>query len=348
MAILAFASSAALVAGCGGGSSGGGPAPTGSTGTSPSESPQAELTDALSALGNASVLTTTLKFGPDAASGISDLASSSSTGSSLTQSQIDAIAGAQIAVEVAAPSGKTLSDLSNGDSTGAAVDFTVSDNGTDFLTVRSVDKTLYLQADVKDVLDTIGQGALYAQLQQGSSQLPPFVQALFNGKWISLPESSLSGLTGQTSSSPSPQQVQQVIAGLKTILAKDVTVARQSAGSVDNLTLTANSRTIATDFVDQFSSLVPGGASSLGSADPSTVPSKNITLGAQVTGGSLSQLSIDFGQFDPQGKGHLPLEVDFVQGGAAITAPSGATEVSTQELSSLFGSFAGGFTGGTG
>jgi hypothetical protein len=348
-AILAIASSAALVAGCGGSSSGGGTGTTtGGTGTNnSSQTPGEELTGAFSALGKASTLTTTLQFGAGASAGIGDLVGSS--GSTLTQTQLDAIAGAQISVEVQAPSGKSLSDLTSGGATGAAVDFKISDNGTDFLTVRSVDKVLYLQTDLKDLFDAIGQGSTYATLQGSVAQLPTFVQALFQGKWVSLPQSAAAGLTGGTTSSgssPSTQQEQAIIDGLKKILADDVTVTRSATGSTDTLSLSANSRTIATDFVATVTAAVPSAAAALGSADPSTVPSKDITLGAQVTGGALSQLSIDLGQFDPQGKGHLPLEINFSQSGSAITKPSGAVAVNTQELGQLFSSFAGGFTGG--
>jgi hypothetical protein len=344
MSMLALAGSAALVAGCGGSSGGSSPTPGGTGSNNSSQSPQQELTGAFSALGKASTLTTSLHLDTDAST-ISGIASSS--GSKLTSDQANAIAGAKIAIEVSAPSGKTLSDLSSGGgATGAAVDFTVSDNGTNFLSVRSVNKTLYLQADAKDFLNTIGQGQTYAQLQQAGSQLPPFVSAALAGKWISLPQSAASSLTGgatSNGSSPNSQQEQAVLNALKQIITNDVQVSRTSTGDTDKLSVTANSKTIANDFVTAIQQAVPSAAAALGQADTSQVPDRNITLGAAVTGGALSQLSIDLGQFSPDPtKNHLPLVIDFAQGGAAITAPSGATPVDTQAIGQLFGGLSGG------
>jgi hypothetical protein len=348
-ALIALASSATLIAGCGGGSSGGGS--TGSTGSTggtgsnnSSQSPADELSSAFTNLGKAQTLTVAIHLDTDANT-ISGIASSS--GSSLTSAQANAIAGAKLTLELAAPSGKTVSET-NG-SNGGAVDFTVSDNGTNWFTVRSVNKTLYIQADVKDVLNAVGQGATYAQLQQAVTQLPSFVQALFQGKWVSLPESAANSLTGgATGTSGNSQQSQQYLTALKQIVTNDVTVTRTTTGTTDKLQLTANTKKVATDFISTIETLVPQAGAALGSTDTSQIPNKDVTLGASVTGGALSQLSIDFGQFSPDpSKDHLPLVIDFAQSGPSITAPSGAVAVNTQELQQLFGSFAGSL-GGTG
>lgn len=340
LAILALASSAALVAGCGGSSGG-----SSASGTNDSsQSPSSELTNAVSVLGDASTLTSTLKLGATA-NDILNLASAS--GSALTPSQASAIAGAQLSVEVAAPSGKKLSDLSGGNTSGTAVDLTLSDNGTNWFSLRVVDKTLYLQADLKDLLDTIGKGSTYAQLQLSGAQLPTFAQAFIAGKWVSLPTSTASGLSGAvTTSSPNSQQEQAVVNALKNLLTNDVSVTRTSAGSTDNLALSANTKTIAQDFVTEIAAAVPSAAGALSQADTSQVPSRDIAMTAQVTRGALSQLSIDLGQFDPQGKGHLPIELDFTENGSAISVPSGAIPVNTLELGQLLRSLVGGGLGG--
>jgi hypothetical protein len=335
-AVIALASSTTLIAGCGGGSSSGTTGGTGSNNSS--QSPSAELTSAFGNLGKAHTLTMSLHLNTTGQT-LSGIASS--TGGSLTSAQADAIAGAKLEIEIAAANGGTIGTLGGGQ---GSVNFTVSDQGTNWITIRSVNKTLYIQADLKDLFNTIGQGQSFAQLQAETAQLPSFVQALVQGKWISLPESAASSLTGgSTSTSGNSQQEQALINGLKQILTNDVTVTRTATGSTDKLTLTANSRTIATDFISTFSSLVPTAGAALSQADPSQVPSKDITLNAAVTGGALSQLSIDFGQFSPDpANDHLPLAIDFAETGPAITAPSGAVAVSTQDLSQLFGGLLGG------
>jgi hypothetical protein len=343
LGILALASSAALIAGCG--SSSGGSTPTAATGTNdPSQSASAELTSAVDALGNFSTLTATLRL---QASGSDISALAAEGGSTLTSTQANAIAGAQISLVVSAPSGKTLSDLTNGDTSGASGELTVSDNGTNLVSLRVVNKTIYLQADVKDLLNAFGKGETYAQLQTLSGQLPSFVQALLAGKWISLPESEASGLSSlvgpTTTTSPSPQQELALVNALKSVLTKDVTVTRTSSGTTDQLALTANSRTVAQDLLSNVGTTLPN-AGTIPTPDPTQVPSKNVSLSAQVTGGALSQVKIDVGQFDPKGQAHLPVQLDLSQGGSAVAVPSGAVAVTSGELAELF-ALSGGLTG---
>lgn len=331
LAVIA-AAGAVLAAGCGSSSSGG-------SGTNDSsQPPAAELSNAATALGNASTLTTSIKLGATA-SQIRALANSNGS-SGVSPAEASAIAGANISVEVAAPSGKTLSDLAN-DHSGAAVDVTISDNGTTYLSVRELNKTLYVQVDLKDLLNTLGQSSAYAQLQNAAGA-PAFLTALVDDKWVSLPESAATSLSGAGgAASPGPQQ-HTFLNGLKNILSKDVTVTRTASGSTDTLALTANSRTVIQDFVGVVTSAVPSAAAAFGSTDLSNIPNQPVTLGAQVTGGALSQLTIDLGQFDPKGKAHLPVVMDFAQSGPAIGVPSGAVAVNTQELAQLLGSFTGG------
>lgn len=348
VALITFTSSAILLAGCGSSSSsgGGGGGSVGTGTNNSSQAPGSELASAVTALGNVSTLTASLKLGATA-SQISDLATANS--STLTSAETNAIAGAQISIEVSAPSGKKLSDLGGG--TGpAAFDFTISDNGTNFISLRSVNQTVYVQADLKDLLNTIGKGSTFASLQGESAALPSFAQALIAGKWISLPESTLKSLESTLgaaagTASPNPAQQQQILGALQTILTNDVTVTRVSSGSTDKLDLSANLRTLVTGFIGSVSSAVPAAGSALSGVDPSSVPDENIALTASVTGGALSELSIDLGQFDHKEKVSFPLNLSFTGGGSAVAAPSGAVAVDSSQLSQLFAGLAGGLGG---
>lgn len=344
LAIAAIAGSTALVAGCGGSSSGGA---AGSGSNNSSLTPAAELTSAVTNLGHSSTLTTTLKLGASA-SQISALAHSQ--GSSITSSQASALAGAAVTVEISAPSGKTLDDLSGTTGSGAAVDFSVSDNGTKYLALRSVSKTVYIQADLKDLLNRLGQASVYQSLSAEGPSLPTFFQALIAGKWVSISAASLKTLTGTapggSGASANPSQQEQFVNELKTVLTKDVTVARTASGSTDQLTLSANSRTLAQDVLADLTSAVPGAGAELGTTNTQNIPDRTITLNAAVTHGALSALSINLGQFDTSKHVSLPLNLAFAQNGPAITAPSGAVPVNTAQLSQLVQGFLGGFEGG--
>jgi hypothetical protein len=344
LAVAAIAGSAALVAGCGSSSSGGA---AGSSSNNSSLTPAAELTSAVTNLGHATTLTTSLKLGANA-SQISALARSQ--GSSISPSEASTIAGAAVTVEIAAPSGKTLDDLSGTTGSGAVVDFSVSDNGTKFLSLRSVSHKVYVQADLKDLLNKLGQASTYQSLSAESSSLPSFFQALIAGKWVSIASSSLTSLTGTapggSGASANPSQQEQFINELKTILTKDVTVARTSSGSTDQLALSADSRTIAQDVLADLSTAVPGAGAALGTTNTQNIPNRRIKLNASVTNGALSALSLDLGQFDTSKQVSLPVQLTFAQNGAAITAPAGAVPVDTSQLSQLLQGFVGGFQGG--
>ncbi|HWA65136.1 MAG TPA: hypothetical protein VG899_02040 [Mycobacteriales bacterium] len=341
LAATVLTATASLLAGCGGGSSGGGSA---NTSNDSSLSPQAELTSAVQALGNASTLTATVKLGADGSQLLSFVKAQDKS-AKLTSAQASEIAGISLSFEVAAPSGEKLSQLTGLTDEGAA-NISVSEGSKSLVTIRSVNKTLYLQADLKDVLNDLGQAATYRQMTAAAGQLPGFLGALVQGKWVSLPLSTLKSLSGSlgavTSATPDAAKSHQFLSAIEGLLTKDVTVTRTSSGSTDNLTLTANLRTLAGDVTSTFATLVPGAGAALGSADVSSAPNKNVTLDAMVTNGALSSLSFDLGQIAKSGNGTLPLDLAFAQSGAAITAPSGATAVDLSTLTSLLGSFGGG------
>jgi hypothetical protein len=332
---VAVLGSAALIAGCGSGSSDAG-TPLGSGTNNSSQSPSAELASAVGAVGKASNVTATIKIGATP-SQISSLGTSH--GKNISPTQASTIAGAQVSIQVQAPSGKTLADVS-GSNSPDAVAFTVSDNGTNYLSLRSVKKTLYLQADLKDLLNALGKGSTYASIQAQSAALPSFVQALLAGKWISLPVSTLKALESTIgggrlpSASPNPAQQKAFLATLQTLLAKDVTVTRISAGTTDKLAVSANVHTLGTDLMSSVTSLVPGAGTALGSSPK--LPDRHVAMTASVTGGALSALSVNLGQFTKTHTASIPLTVTLT-GGAPISAPSGAVAVAPAELAELFG-----------
>jgi hypothetical protein len=343
LSALALTATVSILAGCGSGSSSGNTGSTGGSTNNSTGAPATELTDAITALGNASTIDAVLKIN-GSGSDLQSFVKQQDPSTKLTSTQAAEIAGVQVEIEAAAPSGKTLSDI-NGSTAGTS-NITITDQGTALFTLRVVNKTLYFQIDAKDLLDKLGQSASYAQIQAAGPQLPAFAQALFQGKWVSLPQStakSLSNQLGVSSSSSGNQTAASALLGkLKTLLTKDVTVTRSTSGSTDVLTLSGNTRTLASDFASTFASSIPGAGAALGSANLSKVPSKTLSLKASVTGGALSGLTIDVGQFAKSGGGSLPIALTIAQSGPAITAPSGAVPVDLSQLTQLLGSFGGG------
>jgi hypothetical protein len=343
-AVVALASATALLAGCGAATNAQTVSPMSGTNNS-SQQPAAELRHAVSALGNASTLTTTVKLGTTAKILGPIL---TSLGADLTPTQVAALAGAQISLEVAAPDGETINDLAKKPAS-AAVDFTVSSNGTTYVELRHVNKTIYLQVDVKDLLTLVGDPGEYATLQAKAANLPAFVQALLNDKWISLPDATLSllkslgggGLGSATTATPNLARSLNLIAALRTLLTHDVQVTRLSAGTTDRLQLTAHSRVLARELVLDLHAVFPRIGHRLHGGRLGRIPNVKVRLRANVVHGALSKLSINIGQYSKSHKIHVPLEVLFARSGPEISAPSGAVPV---DLSGLLGlaSLAGG------
>ncbi len=337
-AVVALTATAGLLAGCGSGSSGGKTSTSDVSGASAAS----ELSSAISSLGQGSTLTVTLKLGTTGSQLVS-FVHQQDKASTLTAAQAGAIAGAAVTFEVTAPSGKTLDQISGLTSSGAA-NIALVDNGKTWFAIRIINQTLYLQADLKDLLHALGQDQSYRQIAGASAQLPSFLSAAVQGKWISLSLAALKhaipGATGASTANPS--QAHHLIDQIKSLLTTDVTVTKSSSGGTDTLTLSANLRTLARDFTTTFANSIPGAGAALSGANLSNVPDKNISLKATVSGGALTGLTLDLAQFAKHPSGSLPIELAFAQSGPAISAPSGAVAVDLSQLGPLLGSLGGG------
>ncbi|HVS69499.1 MAG TPA: hypothetical protein VHE56_13180 [Mycobacteriales bacterium] len=338
-AVVALTAAVGLIAGCGGSSSGGKAPVSNVSGATAAD----ELSNALSGLGQASTLTATLKLDASG-SQLLDYVRSQNKGTHLSAQQAALLASGSVTFEVAAPSGKTISTMGSLSDDGAA-NIDVAAKTGDVITLRVVNKTLYLRASLKDVLNAAGKAETYRQLVGGSAQLPPFLSALVQGKWVSLPLATLKGLAGSLGAGTTPSgsaKSNHFLDQLKSLLTKDVTVTKSTSGDTDTLTLTTNLRSFAGDLETTFTSALPAAGTALNGNDLSKVPDKKVSLVATVTGGALASLKFDLGQVAKSGSASLPLELDFARSGPSIGVPSGAVAVDLSQLAGLFGAFGGG------
>jgi hypothetical protein len=331
--LLAAVSAGAVLAlaGCGSGS-----------GHSVPNDPKAELTASVSNLGQSESLTTTIKLGIAPA----DLqALAKADGANLTAADAAAIASAQLVVQAHTTNGKDLSDLKPGDKNATAVAVRGVSNGHTYLELRVVSGDLYIQGDVKGLLDLAHQSKAYTEVKARAASLPSFVTALVNGEWVSLSGAAAQGVAGQFGiqaggKSSKDAQSKKLLDDLQALLRKDVTVTKLGSDARgDHLQLTGNAHQVANDAYQTFSSAVPGGGTALSQVKPQNVPSKKITVDAWVKDGVLSEISVDFGQFakagDPAAGKHLPIALTFEQDGAAIDKPGNATPIDLTQLGSL-------------
>lgn len=322
--------SAAVLTACGSSSSGGG----GHTNDS-SSAPATELSNAIQSLTSGPTLTTTLALDTTAANLVKITGEDGDE--PLTARQAGLISGAHITIEVAAPSGKTVAT----GKTGNAFSLVGASGGTTYFSLRNVGDTMYAQIDFKDLLSDAGQSATYPDMQAHAAKLPGFVQALFDGKWVSISHDTISAIEGAVAGvTPgglgSPSDLLKLANKLRADLLGDLTVTRNVIGDTDVLALSGNLKDLAKTFFHDLAVAVPSTKSLLHLVELSGIPNKILKATASVTGGALSRFEFDFGQFSPGQKDTLPVVATFAKLGPAITAPSGASVVNAGQLFQIF------------
>jgi hypothetical protein len=336
-AAIAAATACTLIAGCGSSSSGG------STSNESTAAPKTELVDSFRSLAAGSALTTTLSLDTTIANLIHVTGQGGST--PLTQTQAALISGATITIATAAPSGKTLKSAAATSPGSISTKITGSSSGKTYFTFVVADKTLYLQVDLKDLLDAAGKSAEYQSLVARTAALPAFVKAFIAGQFVSLPIATITTLTsilegaagGSASQIPSGSQLRTLLNQLQSTLASDVTVARTSSGPTDQLVVTGNVRNIARDFLSTIATAIPALASQITPDSANQAPNRDVKLDASVTSGAISRLEFDFGQFSPHQKDTLPIAATFAKNAPDISAPPGAIPISLQDLGTFIG-----------
>jgi hypothetical protein len=335
----AASSAVVLLAGCGSSSSGG----SNGSGANPSSAPpKTELLSAIHALGAGSALTTSLGLDTTAANILH--IDGEGGGGTLTPAQAGLIASGRIVIETVAPAGTSLNEAAAAPPSGLTVEVTGSAGGTTYFSLRDVNRTIYLQVDLRAILGAAGKASEYQSLVARTSSLPPFVRAFIAGRAVAAPISTLTTLEsllkgyaqGAGARLPNGAQLRSLTRDLKAAVLGDVTVTRTSTGATDKLAVAGNIRNLAIDVVATITRVIPAAASRLSPHDASRLPDQDLTLDASVTKGALSTLSFDAGQFSPHHQDTLPIVAAFTTAGAAIRAPAGATTVNFQDLISLF------------
>ncbi|HVV75904.1 MAG TPA: hypothetical protein VHC43_07695 [Mycobacteriales bacterium] len=333
---LAVAIAAALLAACGSSSSGG------TKGGTANESPAAELSSAIHALGSAHTLDLTLSLGSSGAD-LLQIASGLG-GDGPTKAQADAIGNDHIGVELQAAPGETIRGSSTGTSTsGTAFAFTVGDDKRNYLTFESVGGSLYAQIDLRYFLPLVNGAPSIKSLERQVAGAPAFVRDALAGKWISLPAATLKSFEGLASgaagATPSASRLSELRAKLLTTLLAHLQVARAQASAPNALNVTFNLRTLISDeyaaIGPMLSSLVPS-AGALPALHATSIPDEPIHLDTTVVNGALEEVVLDAGQFDTKQRISVPIDLNIAQHGPTITAPTSYTPIDLSSIGQLF------------
>ncbi len=239
--------------------------------------------------------------------------------------------------------------------------------GKSLVELRQADGKTYLQADVKAAAELFGQDA--SELDSMSEFLPASLKGALSGKWISIDPKTLEEFTktvgeavpGATGAKPSaqptvnPEVAKSFVNAVKDVFSRDTSF--EDKGKKDGkqlIVVTASTRTVANDLlkaVEPLAKEIPA-MGKVPTAVPSDVPDKKLALNVLLDGGALSSISFDIAQLDDKAAvgATLPVKISFGKDVPAIQAPSGATEITTADIESIFGSLAeaGGGAGGLG
>src|SRR5947209_566052 len=212
LAVLATAS-AVVLTGCASGS--------GAKSTA-SKDPKAAFSTGISGLSDTDALTVTLKLDttPDKLVGFAK-----ESGDKLDPQVAGHISTAAVVFETKTSDGTKLGDIKPGTKVNAATRIAIQDDGKTLAELRSMKDVLFAHADLKTLLDLFQQKKAYADLTSRAQQMPPFVRALVQGKWVSLDLNAIKALAGQfggAAASPSTQQAQKLLTDLKAVIGKDV------------------------------------------------------------------------------------------------------------------------------
>jgi hypothetical protein len=342
---LTFALTGALLAACGATSSGGA--------NQSSAPPATELTQSVHALTAGHSLTLTFNLGLTLAdiariSAVEHDTPPPAVQQAMTQDHVT------IAME-AAPGGTLRNFHPTATSRAGGLAITFGDAHTDYFAFEEINGSLYGRIDLRYFLSLGGNRAGFAKIQHQVTSMPPFVQAAVSGRWVSVSASTLKALNGfaqglaatrqeEIPKTPAPAKILALTHRLLSTLLADLTVSRVSSGTVDHLAVSFALRRLLTDeyaIARPFlSSIVPigGGLPPLKPADiPSVVP----RFDAYVTGGTLSKVVFDAGQFDQKHHISVPIILTIARHGPAITAPSNSVPVDLSSIGHLIGAAGG-------
>jgi len=335
LAGVVLAGAGLLATGCGSGGSGGGsPAAVDAAHAAfaranhHSGSARAELKSAVAALGKANGVTASISVGKTA-EGLESLG--------VPTNLAGLIAGVDVTVEKQAPTGKTLADRDRG----GATSVTASNAGTDYVSVRTIDGTLYLKVDATDLLTALGATKLLSELQAVGPVLPSFLSTLLDGQWVSVSRpvarqaAALLGVapTGIRTGAATTRALHR----LRKALAGDTKVTRVSSGAVDVLAVSVDARRLRGPLLAVLGHLGPRNGRLLRRllAHAPLRRVKKVRLTAQVADGTLSGLTVNLSQFSRRRTPAVPLDISLQSSATPITAPSGAVAITRGDLQAL-------------
>ncbi|WP_033218093.1 hypothetical protein [Kitasatospora phosalacinea] len=245
---------------------------------------------------------------------------------------------------------------------GVSIDYALNGkkNGKTYFDLRLVDDKAYAKADVRGIAEL---GGADAEEIDRLGDLPPEaapLKDLVDGKWVSVDPDAFKKLSRQMqggeperdagknpSAAPSvdPSVLRHFCESVKGAFSKNVSVEDLGkSGDADVIRLSAPMRPLVESLYGSFSEVakeipgypeIPSKNKFNGFED---VPDRKFAADVRIVDGRASAITVDLAQFadGDDWTAHLPVRLGITTQGAAITAPSGATELDLGKLQDVF------------
>ncbi|MFD7413193.1 hypothetical protein [Kitasatospora purpeofusca] len=273
-----------------------------------------------------------------------------------------------VSLSIAFSADKPLKDIQpakgSGNGTASAADPSVSASysltgkgGAPLLELRQVGGKAYARGDLAGFAQLVGENA--AEVEGLAEGLPAALANALKGQWVGFDAKTL-GSTGGTggaggTATPAPtldpKAAENLNASLKGILTHDLSFEdKGKQDGKERITVTAPARKLTDDLlkaVEPLAKDIPNLAK-LPKSAPTGVPDRPLALDLYLDGGALSAVTFDLAQLaEKAGTGTpLPLRIAFGHDTPAVQAPTGATELTTEDINGLFGELAAAGAGG--
>lgn len=238
------------------------------------------------------------------------------------------------------------------------VQFTINvDGNEDAFELRGVDQSVYLRADVNEVVEKFGgdTSQVDAFAQQAAAGGFDFAQPFVEGEWIGISGiDELAEQFGLPQPTPDAEEAQQVVDQIAAILEENVEVGSEGTDDVGaHLVLTIPLRDTLQELINTLQSIANAPAGTFPTDALTDVPDADIPIDAWVSDGRLVQIELDLiaiaeavGEEPPEDVDEFALRFTIDEFTDDVEAPSDFTEIDVQQLLQTF--LGGALGGGTG
>ncbi|WP_037603654.1 hypothetical protein [Streptacidiphilus rugosus] len=232
-------------------------------------------------------------------------------------------------------------------------------DGKPLVEIREIGEKAYVRIGLDQIVSLSGDASMrteIAQMRAGMAQMPAAYSAvkdLFEDKWVGIDVKAAGELAknAPTTGLPvgiTPSAAPSLDAATRTKLSdavigvfkKDVAFTdKGSKDGVQQIQVAAPARQLVTDLQGAVLPIVrtiPGVGSKLPTGAPTDVPDKQAAAEVFLKDGVVTKVTMDLNQLDPAGAGQqLPVSLSFALDAPAVTAPAGASELTSGVLQDM-------------